>query len=412
MGAGAARAVRCGPSSSSASFCRPPVTTPADPDRGDRGGHDGGRRPRGRARRNGSRARIAAVRSSARPGASLPRCRRTTCRRWPTWTARDLRGRPRPDGRRRPAGGRRADSSSTTSSASARERWFLHVTIAASARIGREIAVAGHVPLPGVAVRARDPRPVRDPGPRASRSAPARPARVLAGGLLPAPQGRGARDFHDDGRPFPFRQVDGEGVYEIPVGPVHAGIIEPGHFRFSVVGETIIDMKSRLYFTHKGTEKLFEGRHARRTAWSWPSACRATRPSVTRWPSARRSRRCAATVVPAARAVPPRRAARARAALQPRRRLRHDRQRHRLRRRPRALLPDSRAAAAPEQAADGHRLLRGRADPGGVARRTCRPACDRASREVRHAAGATSTRSSTSAWPTRWSRTGSRARAC
>jgi Ni,Fe-hydrogenase III large subunit len=41
---------------------------------------------------------------------------------------------------------------------------------------------------------------------------------------------------------------------------VHAGIIEPGHFRFSVVGETIIDMKSRLYFTHKGTEKLFEGR--------------------------------------------------------------------------------------------------------------------------------------------------------
>jgi Ni,Fe-hydrogenase III large subunit len=41
---------------------------------------------------------------------------------------------------------------------------------------------------------------------------------------------------------------------------VHAGVIEPGHFRFSVVGETVIDMKSRLYFTHKGTEKLFEGR--------------------------------------------------------------------------------------------------------------------------------------------------------
>ena len=69
-----------------------------------------------------------------------------------------------------------------------------------------------------------------------------------------------AREFHDDGQPFPFQQVGGEGVYEIPVGPVHAGIIEPGHFRFSVVGETIIDMKVRLYFTHKGTEKLFEGR--------------------------------------------------------------------------------------------------------------------------------------------------------
>ena len=67
-------------------------------------------------------------------------------------------------------------------------------------------------------------------------------------------------DFEDDGTPFPFQPVDGEGVYEIPVGPVHAGIIEPGHFRFSVVGETIIDLKIRLYFTHKGTEKLFEGK--------------------------------------------------------------------------------------------------------------------------------------------------------
>jgi Ni,Fe-hydrogenase III large subunit/Ni,Fe-hydrogenase III component G len=66
--------------------------------------------------------------------------------------------------------------------------------------------------------------------------------------------------FEDDGTPFPFLPVEGEGVYEIPVGPVHAGIIEPGHFRFSVVGETVIDLKIRLYFTHKGTEKLFEGR--------------------------------------------------------------------------------------------------------------------------------------------------------
>ena len=68
------------------------------------------------------------------------------------------------------------------------------------------------------------------------------------------------RKFFDDGTPFQFMPVGGEGVYEIPVGPVHAGIIEPGHFRFSVVGETVIDLKIRLYFTHKGTEKLFEGR--------------------------------------------------------------------------------------------------------------------------------------------------------
>jgi len=70
----------------------------------------------------------------------------------------------------------------------------------------------------------------------------------------------GPRQFADDGRPFPFTRVGGEGVYEIPVGPVHAGVIEPGHFRFSVMGETILHMRSRLYFTHKGTEKLFEGR--------------------------------------------------------------------------------------------------------------------------------------------------------
>ncbi|MFI5177739.1 MAG: NADH-quinone oxidoreductase subunit C [Vicinamibacterales bacterium] len=68
--------------------------------------------------------------------------------------------------------------------------------------------------------------------------------------------------FEDDGRPFPFTEVEGEGIYEIPVGPVHAGVIEPGHFRFSVLGETIVKMRARLYFTHKGTERLFAGRTA------------------------------------------------------------------------------------------------------------------------------------------------------
>lgn len=64
----------------------------------------------------------------------------------------------------------------------------------------------------------------------------------------------------EDVAPFPFVEVQGPGVYEIPVGPVHAGLIEPGHFRFSVVGETIIKMKARLWFVHKGIERLFEGR--------------------------------------------------------------------------------------------------------------------------------------------------------
>lgn len=66
-------------------------------------------------------------------------------------------------------------------------------------------------------------------------------------------------DFVDTGEPFPFRHVEGEGIFEITVGPVHAGIIEPGHFRFSVEGETIVNLETRLGFVHKGTEKLFEG---------------------------------------------------------------------------------------------------------------------------------------------------------
>lgn len=61
---------------------------------------------------------------------------------------------------------------------------------------------------------------------------------------------------------FPFLTVDGDGVYEIPVGPVHAGLIEPGHFRFSVVGETVLRLKIRLWFVHRGIEKLFQGRVA------------------------------------------------------------------------------------------------------------------------------------------------------
>ncbi|MFD7155689.1 NADH-quinone oxidoreductase subunit C [Kribbella sp. NPDC059898] len=66
--------------------------------------------------------------------------------------------------------------------------------------------------------------------------------------------------FGDIDEPYPFLTVDGTGVYEIPVGPIHAGLIEPGHFRFSVVGETILKLKARLWFVHKGIEKLAEGK--------------------------------------------------------------------------------------------------------------------------------------------------------
>jgi Ni,Fe-hydrogenase III large subunit/Ni,Fe-hydrogenase III component G len=140
-----------------------------------------------------------------------------------------------------------------------REGWFLHATAAVApdepeipslatfhypaSRFEREI-----FDLLGIRARGHpDPRPL------------VRHA-FWPADYFPLRKDAAAREFRDDGEAFPFQQVGGEGVYEIPVGPVHAGIIEPGHFRFSVVGETIIDMKSRLYFTHKGTEKLFEGR--------------------------------------------------------------------------------------------------------------------------------------------------------
>jgi len=64
--------------------------------------------------------------------------------------------------------------------------------------------------------------------------------------VLPAPV--------DDYR---FVRVAGEGVHEVPVGPVHAGIIEPGHFRFSIVGEKVLRLEERLGYVHKGIERRF-----------------------------------------------------------------------------------------------------------------------------------------------------------
>jgi Ni,Fe-hydrogenase III large subunit len=59
---------------------------------------------------------------------------------------------------------------------------------------------------------------------------------------------------------YPFVKSHGAGTYEIPVGPVHAGIIEPGHFRFQAVGELILNLEERLGYVHKGIEKIAEGR--------------------------------------------------------------------------------------------------------------------------------------------------------
>jgi Ni,Fe-hydrogenase III large subunit/Ni,Fe-hydrogenase III component G len=69
----------------------------------------------------------------------------------------------------------------------------------------------------------------------------------------------GARSFAPEQEHYAFVAVTGEGVHEIAVGPVHAGIIEPGHFRFSVVGEKVLRLEERLGYVHKGIDKRFEG---------------------------------------------------------------------------------------------------------------------------------------------------------
>ena len=61
-----------------------------------------------------------------------------------------------------------------------------------------------------------------------------------------------------EGEQHTYRPTLGEGVFQVPVGPVHAGIIEPGHFNFAVAGEPILYLQLRMFYQHKGTEKLFE----------------------------------------------------------------------------------------------------------------------------------------------------------
>jgi len=82
------------------------------------------------------------------------------------------------------------------------------------------------------------------------------PLRKDVDGRLPPPR--------VEERPFPFRAIHGEGINEVPVGPFHAGIIEPGHFRFSVLGEQIVHLEARLFYVHRGIEKICEGLSVKR----------------------------------------------------------------------------------------------------------------------------------------------------
>src|SRR5262249_8928696 len=61
------------------------------------------------------------------------------------------------------------------------------------------------------------------------------------------------------GDPYAFHGAEGPSLHQIPVGPVHAGIIEPGHFRFTASGETVVRLEQRLGYTHKGIDRLMIG---------------------------------------------------------------------------------------------------------------------------------------------------------
>jgi len=65
---------------------------------------------------------------------------------------------------------------------------------------------------------------------------------------------------------YAFLPVDGDNVHQLPVGPVHAGIIEPGHFRISADGDTVVRLEERLGYTHKGIESLLQGADLERAA--------------------------------------------------------------------------------------------------------------------------------------------------
>jgi Ni,Fe-hydrogenase III large subunit len=68
------------------------------------------------------------------------------------------------------------------------------------------------------------------------------------------------------GGAYPFLSAEGESLHQIPVGPVHAGIIEPGHFRFTANGETVVRLEARLGYVHKGIDALMAGASIERAA--------------------------------------------------------------------------------------------------------------------------------------------------
>jgi Ni,Fe-hydrogenase III large subunit len=91
--------------------------------------------------------------------------------------------------------------------------------------------------------------------------------RWLDHGCWPLRHPLGDSAAHDGvGEPYAFLEAKGPGVHEIPVGPVHAGVIEPGHFRFHAGGEAVARLEERLGYTHKGVDALMRGASLDRAA--------------------------------------------------------------------------------------------------------------------------------------------------
>ena len=189
-------------------------------------------------------------------------------------------------------------------------------------------------------------------------------------------------------RDYPFVRVEGDGVHEIAVGPVHAGIIEPGHFRFSVVGEKVLRLEQRLGYTHKGIERRFT-ELAPLEAHRLAGRVSGDSTVAFAWAYCMALESAAGCAVPRARAVAARAAARARAGGQPPGRPGRAGQRRRAGLRAGAVLAPARRLAAPVERGvrppldDGLRRARRR---GGRPGR--RPWRDRAAAAVRRDRGA------------------------
>ena len=118
----------------------------------------------------------------------------------------------------------------------------------------RKVSERRRAPSAGDPARTRNPRSVRS---RSSGSPDPRPWLDLGFWDVRHPLGKQAPARKP--APYDFLPAEGEGLHQIPVGPVHAGIIEPGHFRFTANGEHVVRLEQRLGWVHKGIESLMDG---------------------------------------------------------------------------------------------------------------------------------------------------------